>query len=449
MSLWEKIKRLFSGKSKEDAFDRESKILQERNLNNGALDCQLISFSDANYTCSMAAKICIGKDVDSDYSKRLEHIARVVGRGHESTIAQSNIVMLLSFNQSYERSFFDLTGATKFLNVVTRHNPDIDITYALIGGSIRAYKYFIRETDDLTNPISKAIRDNLYISCEKEFFLDMIEDDIMYADKFTFLPTGESKIEEEKYFNDNKELETGHVQTTTESHQEITMGNVVDIVYSDDPYAVLDSVKGFGFTLRDVLKCTSCTIRFHDISRSVSQQITRHFAGISQESQRYVNYSEANFICPCRFNKEQYPNGNDTKITINDKEYTAQSFGEEISKYYEQLLNQNFLKQDARGYLPFNVTTKILMTFTFSDLIHFLNMRLDKASQPEVQAISKELLENLKKHEESSFLFTSNKIENLITLIESPKYKFYIKAITTNDNVDEVISEEIMEEPIK
>lgn len=59
--------------------------------------------------------------------------------------------------------------------------------------------------------------------------------------------------------------------------------------------------------------------------------------------------------------------------------------------YVGQLVKQGMLKQDARAYLPFNVATKVLMTFTFADLIHFIKERDNKAAQPEVQVMTREL----------------------------------------------------------
>ena len=102
---------------------------------------------------------------------------------------------------------------------------------------------------------------------------------------------------------------------------------------------------------------------------------------------------------------------------------TAQELGETLQKVYGQLIDQGMLKQDARGFLPFNVTTKLMMTFTYSDLIHFFNMRIDKAAQPEVQEMAKETYKLLKLHEGSKELFEINKLEDLILEVENPVYK--------------------------
>ena len=121
-------------------------------------------------------------------------------------------------------------------------------------------------------------------------------------------------------------------------------------------------------------------------------------------------------------------------------EKTAQELGETLQKVYGQLIDQGMLKQDARGFLPFNVTTKLMMTFTYSDLIHFFNMRIDKAAQPEVQEMAKETYELLKIHEGSKELFEINKLEDLILEVENPVYKQDdIKNQSLLDEIDEPI----------
>ena len=77
---------------------------------------QLISFSEANYTCAEGARICVGKHAPEDKQDRLDYIAKVIGRGHESTISHSSIVMLITFGGFGNfNSFMDCSGAMKFL----------------------------------------------------------------------------------------------------------------------------------------------------------------------------------------------------------------------------------------------------------------------------------------------------------------------------------------------
>jgi len=434
---------LFVTRDKE--FDKEVKMMDKKRLEQGFIDCQLLSFSDASYVCSMAAKVCIGKEVDENYEARLNHISRVVGRGHESTIAQSNIVMLLSFDSTYAEAFLKVANAFKFLNFTTKKTDD-DRTVVLIGGSIRAYKYFIREVEDFNNPICRYIINTLYISAEKEFFEDLIADGIMIASNFTFFPAADLKTELKTKYDESGEEYEEKEATSVARHQKIVKGKYADIIYSDDPYSIMDKVEFCGFTLRDVLKVTSLTILFHDFSRSTSQQITRHFAGISQESQRYVDYSNSVFINPLQFNpKYDMDKEYEVELFGTKKNLKAEDLGTEMIKVYNQLINQDMLKQDARGFLIFNVATKVLMTFTFADYFHFVKERTSTAAQPEVQAMTKESCENLSGHEGSSTLFQMNLTSDLIQLVESPKYKLMeLEQKKLNDSVDEVMSEEVI-----
>ena len=146
-------------------FFKEADVIEqnEKSKNIGiATNATIISFSDASYTSSMAAKICIGKSPENDYTKMLSHIERIVNRTHESVIAQSNIILLLSFSGDKK--------ATKFLNdhAAALHFLEYEIKtvndtyYVLIGGSIRAYKYYLRNAKDINDEFYISIKYCLY-----------------------------------------------------------------------------------------------------------------------------------------------------------------------------------------------------------------------------------------------------------------------------------------------
>lgn len=444
MKLIQKIREWFGAKPQKGKFDIEAEQAKERDKTASSyISCELVSFSDASYICSMAAKICIGKEVDEDYNKRLKHISRVVGRGHESTIAHSNIIMLIKFSDDAKDDFIALANAFKFLNFKTSKCEN-GLTAVLVGGSIRAYKYFIRECNDVNNIFCYKVISTLYISCEKEFFEDMIEDGIMDESAFTFRPLAAiDEVEEAKFDEDQKLYKETMCDVSNLTHQQIVHGKQVDIIYSDDPYKIMDKIGYYGFDMRDILKVTAFTVLFHDFSRSTSQQITRHFGAISQESQRYVDYSTSQFINPLQFNPTQYPD-KDAKYNVTlfgtEKSLSLDELAPEMINVYSQLLNQGLLKQDARGMLIFNVATKVLMTFTFADGIHFIKERDSKAAQPEVHDMTVEMENILRKHVGSSSLLDLNSYENLIHLCESPRYKLK----TEENDVDEIVSEEII-----
>jgi flavin-dependent thymidylate synthase len=440
MNIFDKIKELFR---KDKKFDKEVKLIKD---DYGELSINLLSFSDASYMSSYAAKMCVGQEVEKDYDKRLNHVSRVVNRGHESTIAHSNIIMLIFFDTKLSVKFAEISKALKFTEYATSEQDNGTIAL-LIGGSIRAYKYFFREAKDLNNIFCVAIKNTLYQSTEYVFFEDFIKDGIMFEDEFKYYPLANTSINEESAIDEDGKEYTEQVCDAVLKEQNILEGKVCDINYADDVFKILDLVERYGFTLRDVLKVTICIVTFHDISRIISQQLTRHHAGISQESQRYVDYSKAQFIDPTKFNEEKYSDTEKAyhiKIRENDYYVSSKFLGETLLLIYQQLIEQDMFKQDARGYLPENVGTKLVMTFTFADLLHFIKERKADAAQPEAQFIAEDMIEGLYKYEPTTYLFNSIGLNQLIDLAETPVYKAKTKKdlIALDESIDEVISEE-------
>ena len=430
MNILSRLKSLFSKEEdRSRSFEEYLKDANERLniMSANEISGQLISFSESNYTCSEGARICVGQHAPENKQERLKYISKVIGRGHESTIAHSNIVMLVTFSGLINlNDFVACSEAMKFLYYSTRYMENQNKYVVLIGGSIRAYKYLIRNTPSPgTNSFVQQIINLLYQSAEKEFFEDLIKDEVMVESKFGFQPYAQVQTYHRDVRKKDGAVFKEEEVDAEEYFQQVTKGTYVDIIYADNFYNIFDFVKVFTFTMRDVLRVCGCTVVFHNFSRSTSQQITRHFAGISQESQRYVNYSESQFVDPTKFNPEKYPDRKVYKVSVDghEMEKTAQDLGETLQKVYGQLIDQGMLKQDARGFLPFNVATRLMMTFTYSDLIHFFNMRIDKAAQPEVQEMAKETYELLKVHEGSDRLFELSSLKELISEVESPVYK--------------------------
>ena len=76
----------------------------------------------------------------------------------------------------------------------------------------------------------------------------------------------------------------------------------------------------------------------------------------------------------------------------NTNTYTMSELGSELVKVYDQLRKQGVLKEDARGYLPSNIECgKLYMTFTYRNLIKFLELRTDKAAQAEIRKYALEI----------------------------------------------------------
>ena len=179
--------------------------------------------------------------------------------------------------------------------------------------------------------------------------------------------------------------------------------------------------------------------------RAVSHQIVRHrIASYSQESQRYVNAKDSKFINPTKFNSKQYAKIEryNVKLFGVEKTLTAQALGTELKSVYNQLINQGMLKQDARGYLPFNVSTKVMMTFTYADLLHFIKMRDADDAQPEIRRLAKEIQEQLDSNSNLRTLISLTPFKRLIEMIETPRYKKEEEDYLSWENeVDEEVGE--------
>lgn len=145
----------------------------------------------------------------------------------------------------------------------------------------------------------------------------------------------------------------------------------------------------------------SVTILFKNMSRTGTHQLVRHRNAITQESQRYVDYSEACFANPAKFKPDKYDPKEVYEITFGGStaNYTLDELGAEMQKIYTQLRNPSngstpLLKEDARGFLPGNIECKRLyMTFTYTTLLAFLHLRCDPAAQAEIRKYATEIQE--------------------------------------------------------
>ena len=135
------------------------------------------------------------------------------------------------------------------------------------------------------------------------------------------------------------------------------------------------------------------TARF-TIDRINSQSIVRHRTmSFTQESQRFCNYSkdkfnnEVTFVKPHWFN-EEFPASLTWIEAMRDAE-----------KRYFELIEMGLKPQDARGVLPNETKTEIVVTGFESDWEHFFSLRSPKygaqGPHPNIAKLADELYEKL------------------------------------------------------
>lgn len=430
---------IFNRNKLKDFFTKDSKkmnkSLENESNRNITISYDIINNTESAFLCSMAAKTCYGLTVEDSYEKCLAHIKRVMSYGHDSICGHSNIIVLLCFKSNNTNlSDFDLSSiytslsALHFMNIVPLdflHAKNTKEFFVLMSGSIRAFRYFIQNSklpdtivsNDETNynfDLYRVILDIAKHSIEKEFFEDMKDyvdlDDFKY--KYPYL----SNIPFKEYDRDTSKEEADGTIRTVYANKNIFMYDwpEVDFVYAEilssiaDHYTesnpdLIDKDLWFykvtkeqaNLLLEAIFRCITVSFKFKNFSRAISQQVNRHLCAISQESQRYVDYSKkALFVDPLQFNPKAYPDiDKKYAFKFGDKEFnmTSKELGEEIIKLYPQLKQQGMINQDARAFLPMNVTTNAMYTFTLENLLHFISVRDSQYAQPEVQQLAKQL----------------------------------------------------------
>ncbi|MFW6450435.1 MAG: FAD-dependent thymidylate synthase [Nanoarchaeota archaeon] len=124
----------------------------------------------------------------------------------------------------------------------------------------------------------------------------------------------------------------------------------------------------------------SFTFAVEGISRACSHQLVRHrIASYSQQSQRYVDSAEFNYVIPPSVKKDEK--------TRKDFENIMQQIG----KAYEEL-KEIAPKEDARFVLPNAGETKVVFTMNARSLKNFFKHRTCTRAQWEIRNMAQKML---------------------------------------------------------
>jgi thymidylate synthase (FAD) len=130
-----------------------------------------------------------------------------------------------------------------------------------------------------------------------------------------------------------------------------------------------------------IIEHASVTFEIDGISRACSHQLVRHrIASYSQESQRYVDMSDPEFVVPPSVA------GNPEAMVVWDE------FMVHVAQTYHRLRELGARKEDARFVLPNASSTRIIVTMNFRSLRHFFAVRCEKAAQWEIRELGLEML---------------------------------------------------------
>ena len=401
MNLFQKLKSFFNplqdDKDKSTMSNSTNKVPIKTHNQKKDIEIDILDINPNVYLVGTAAKLSIGQLPLSTYEERLQHIQKLMKRGHESILEHSNIVAIISIpltiSVSLVLDLIDVLVKSRYLHIATKeYKGTFNI---LIGGSIRGYINTVREVKPFNTLIEDTINKILYRSVEKEFLYDLLDNHLLKETETNYREKAQITFRE-GIDDDGQEI-TEAVAQAQPDPPPIEDKNV-SLIYAENFEKVFFKAAKYGFSLRDIYRVTTITFLFHDISRSTGNQLTRHRVGITQESQRYVEHSTNkydDFINPIELHKEwttRYKNLVDFNKVDN---YLKKK---DIFAIYKYLRDNGVYKEDARAWLPMNVTTKILMTFTYKQFAKFLELRTDQAAQLEIRLVANQcqnLLYNL------------------------------------------------------
>ena len=141
-----------------------------------------------------------------------------------------------------------------------------------------------------------------------------------------------------------------------------------------------------------ILEHASASFRVLGASRAFTHQMVRHrLASFSQQSQRYVNEEEFNYIIPPSI----ADNGESKELYM--------QFMDNARKTYKKLRSMHIKKEDARFVLPNALESQIVISANFREWRHVFSLRLEKAAQWEIRNVCIQMLAILQKEAPSVF----------------------------------------------
>jgi len=147
---------------------------------------------------------------------------------------------------------------------------------------------------------------------------------------------------------------------------------------------ILEHVMKLGHN--SVVEHTSFTFAISDVSRSLTHQLVRHrIASYAQQSQRYVNLNEPNYVIPPKIQKD------------NSMKQAYEKTMSEIWDQYNKLLEMGIPAEDARYVLPNATCTNIFVTMNARSLLNFFELRCCLHAQWEIRNLANRMLQEVKK----------------------------------------------------
>lgn len=178
---------------------------------------------------------------------------------------------------------------------------------------------------------------------------------------------------------------------TCVSADEPKMNNLWGIA-TPDPKSLKGALKSGH---ESVVEHASFTFAISGVSRALTHQLVRHrIASFSQQSQRYVNMDNFEYVTPESIGDQVIGWCMDTPITVR-VEYDI--IMDNLRRAYKRLIEAGIPEEDARYILPNACTTNIVVTMNARELRHFFRLRCCERAQWEIREMANLMLDQVKK----------------------------------------------------
>ena len=348
------------------------------------LFASVVMMNDGVDICAEACSACWDTKLPDGYEGRSKYIGKRAKTGHTSILEHSNLVLYMNVPIAHTMDLLEVFGASDFIHSQSHFSEDKEVIYVLIGGSWRAYSDLFKKVKNDDNVVLSAIRKCVYSYIPSDAMKDLIDLGILEQDQFDLCNT---RVLGDYY------KKVSHYDID----EDLNINNIDDLNKLTE-YLSLACPEPDKFKIHELLPFCTITVQFKHMSRIITQQLTRHRNAITQESQRYVDYSKAGFNSPAKF-KDKYSDTDQYYFTFGGTGFkmTLQEIGDNIISIYNQLtdpsINKVILqKEDARAFLPGNTQCgSIYITFTWKFFFMFLKLREDKGAQAEIRSYAKRL----------------------------------------------------------
>ena len=127
--------------------------------------------------------------------------------------------------------------------------------------------------------------------------------------------------------------------------------------------------------------------KIEDVPRSLADQMARHSVGtaVNMQSFRYVKMEDFAYYTPTII--EKIPEAK--MIYENTMEVIKHDYAEIVRILNEHGIKGEKANQSARGILPMNTNTKLIMAFTLEALMNFMEKRLCVRAEEHIRKLAK------------------------------------------------------------